>query len=152
MHQSGWDDSDYNQDNFATRYFPKNEIVPDYHLITAADGSVKTTANDFSKYMQEILKGVQGNGTLLSAKSYQELTRINSKGTSDHAIFWKINKDGTLNHNGADPGVFTITKINPHENIGYYLVTNMSAYMDKELIESIKHVLKTLKNHKWSMN
>jgi len=66
MTQSGWDNTDYNQQNFASRYYPGNEVVPDYHLITTADGGVRTTANDFAQYMQEMLKGAKGDGTLLT--------------------------------------------------------------------------------------
>jgi len=149
MLQSSWSKSKINKSSFATRYLPNNIVVPDYHLVTKADGAIVTNTTDMANYISEMLNGFNGNGEILSAKHYKEMFTIKEFKNKGVAIFWSENKSGNLQHSGADPGILTILAINPKKNIGLFFMTNISADEDDELIKSVKKIFQILKGHNW---
>jgi CubicO group peptidase (beta-lactamase class C family) len=149
MHNSWWKINDTNRKDFASRYFPNNIKVPDYQLITKADGAIITSTNDMANYISEMLNGINGKGKLLSKQAYKTLFTLEVHGGKKEAIFWSSNKLGNPQHSGADPGVLTVLALNPAKNIGVFLMTNISADEDKGLMHSIKEILRALKRHNW---
>ncbi|MEX0273094.1 MAG: serine hydrolase domain-containing protein [Flavobacteriaceae bacterium] len=150
MNTTSWALTDANRDLFAKRYLPDDILVPDYHLITTADGGLLTNTTDFGKYLMEMLNGAKGNGTILSRESYAEMFTRVSFGKESSGVFWGINENGVLNHSGGDPGIVSLCAINPKRNVAAFIMTNVSADEDKELLKSLIRVWKALKEHQWN--
>ncbi|WP_438424539.1 serine hydrolase domain-containing protein [Aquimarina macrocephali] len=150
MDATGWSFNDVNMQNHATLYYAKDFEVPKYSLVTKADGGLITSNSDFSKYLIEMMRGYQGKGKLLSAASYKEMFRFQSKhGEIKEAmggIFWDINDNKTIGHTGGDPGIITACMFDPIKNRGYYLVTNTSEEFNINIERSIEKIWKTLIN------
>ncbi len=147
MKQTGWDEQAFLSENFAQRYYPGDVEVPDYWLVTRADGGLYTNANDFAQYMIEMLNGAQGHGELLSSDSYQEMFRRVVFDKESSGVFWSINDKLQPNHSGGDPGILTVTSLRPKLNRAFFFMTNISADEDKRLMKSVKKVLKAVSNH-----
>ena len=149
MDKTSWELTDNIREDFAVRYFPGNIPVPDYHLITTADGGLITSTQDMGNYLIEILKGANGKGTILSQDSYKEMFKRTKLGSESSGIFWGVNEDGVLNHSGSDPGVLSILAIYPKRGVGVFIMTNDSADESKKMMVAIKQIWETIKKHNW---
>ncbi|MFC5047014.1 serine hydrolase domain-containing protein [Aquimarina hainanensis] len=149
MEKTAWKINDNNREEFASRYVTKNTMVPAYHLITSSDGGLITNTDEFGEYLKEIIRGRNGEGTILSKASYEEMFTRTEIGKESSGIFWGVNEKGTLNHSGSDPGVVSIAAINPSRNVGVFLMTNISADEDKQLMGAVLEIWTTLKHHRW---
>ena len=127
MTQTSWDYKTTSNDDFVTRYFTKTQVVPNYYLITKADGGLYTSTNDFSLFMIEMINGYKDKGTILSKESYD--TMFSNQFTHDNGfstgIFWDRDKDGGFKHDGGDPGVTTIASYNDTKDRGLIFYTNI---------------------------
>lgn len=132
MTETSWGEELIDNSALATKYLNgEGTVIPEYELITKADGAIITSSHDFTKYLQEMLRGYQGNGTLLKPESYKLLftRKVYKKGAC--GIFWDISEHGYASHNGGDPGVFTNTEIKPKKDIGVFIMTNGTIDMGK---------------------
>ncbi len=129
MTQTSWDYSTTANDDFASRYFTKTQVVPNYYLITKADGGLYTSTNDFSLFMIEMINGYKDKGTILSKESYDIMfsSQFAYNDELSIGIFWERNKDGGFKHDGSDPGVTTIASYNDAKDRGLIIFTNIDA-------------------------
>ena len=149
MNASTWELSEKDADKFASRYFNKELRVPDYTLVTKADGGLITNTTDFGKYLMEMLKGLHQEGTLLSKSSYKEMFERKEIGEMASGIFWDVTIDGKPYFSGSDPGVLTHTSINPYDNIAAFFMTNIGAEMVEDVQQAISDIHEVLKAHQW---
>lgn len=130
MINTAYDRSQISQDLLATLYISKAYELPEYSHSSYPDGFVNTSNEALTKYLLEMIKGVNGSGTLLSKESYQSLfTRLSPNNMEEgeiHAVFWDLTTDGRIEHNGGDPGISTILSFNPITNSGYIAMCNTS--------------------------
>lgn len=150
MDATGWGFNDVNMLNHATLYYTKDFKVPRYSLVTKADGGLLTNTSDFSKYLIEMIKGYNGKGKLLSAASYKEMFSLQTKHDAIKeamgGIFWDIYDNGTIGHDGGDPGIVTNCLFDPIKNKGYYFMTNTSGEFDRRIEKSIEEIWNKLIN------
>lgn len=152
MTNTKWNSSDYRPRNMVTKYLNKGLSIPDYYLITSADGGLITNTNDFAKYLIEMMKGSKNIGTLLSNSSYKTMfTRKEFVGDSS-GIFWGISSTGNPNHYGSDPGVITMTSISKKKDIAVFFMTNLDLDANNGAMKSIIKILKAIKVHNWNNN
>lgn len=145
MTNTGWDLTSLNKEKYASKYFNGEGLkVPEYELVTKADGGLITSSDDFGKYLQEMLKGYYGEGTLLSKKSYKEMYTRNVANIEKCGIFWEISDKGNPNHNGGDPGVFTNTVIMKDKEFGIFIMCNGTEQMNK-----VQEIFNTVLTHKF---
>ncbi|WP_128755255.1 serine hydrolase domain-containing protein [Aquimarina sediminis] len=149
MKTTSWELTDDKDEDFVRRYFSRNVSIPDYHLITLADGGLITSTNDMGNYLGEMLNGAKGKGSILSQESYQEMFTRTKIGSESVGVFWEVNENGVLTHSGSDPGVLSIMAINPERNVGAFIMTNCSVDEDQKLMSNIQKVWNTLKLHNW---
>ena len=149
MQNSSWSKNNDNNPIFATRYLPIDIVVPDYELITKADGGIITNTSDMGNYISEMLNGIDNKGNLLSSDSYRTVFSSKKFVNAKSGIFWSENKSGNPQHSGGDPGILTVLVINPSKNIGLFFMTNISADEDENLINSVKQIFQVLKNYDW---
>jgi CubicO group peptidase (beta-lactamase class C family) len=138
MTHSGWDYTDVDFDNVSTLYNDPKTPIPHYTLITYPDGGFLTSIHDLALYLNELIKGYSGKGTLLTPKSYQELftpqlseahfeERDATNPYDDEyntGIFMGFSAMDNIGHTGGDPGVSTMLFFNPKEKIGRILFIN----------------------------
>ena len=129
MTQTSWDYKTTSNDDFVTRYFTKTQVVPNYYLITKADGGLYTSTNDFSLFMIEMINGYKDKGTILSTESYDTMfsSQFSLNEEFSTGIFWDRNKDGGFKHDGSDPGVTTIASYNDTKDRALIIFTNVEA-------------------------
>ncbi|PQJ79276.1 serine hydrolase domain-containing protein [Polaribacter porphyrae] len=145
MNNTGWDLNNLDVSKYAIKYFNgKGLIVPDYDLITNADGALITSSNDFSKYLQEVLKGFNGNGTLLNNTSYKEIFTKNNDKIGNSGIFWEISNKGNPNHSGGDPGILSNTVLMKDKKIGIFMMCNGVDQSKRKNIKALQNIFNTL--------
>jgi CubicO group peptidase (beta-lactamase class C family) len=134
--------SSWNRNNTNTKlYHDADTVYVDYYNLDYPSGGLVTNSTDMSKYLTELIKGFNGNGTLLSEKSYNELfnpefsneyseetfpenENIFTKIKYDKGVFMGIAPKGFIGHTGADPGTVTFMFFNAKTNLGFVFITN----------------------------
>jgi CubicO group peptidase (beta-lactamase class C family) len=128
MAHSGWKLDVRNLTNMAKPYYEGGKAFPMYSWITYPEGGLRTSTADLSKYLIGIMKGYNGDTTLLSPASFK--TMFTKQFTNENpplgiklthrnkGIFWNLYNDGTIGHDGDDPGVSTFLFFNPATGLG----------------------------------
>lgn len=137
MNDTHWSYLNADSSHFASLYMPNKTKIPHYSLITYPDGGLVTNVNDLSKYLMEMIKGINGESKLLTLSSFKEmmsnqLTKENfPEGNFEvhKGLIWDVSKDGNnIGMNGADPGVFTYVLFTTEGNAGIIIFFNISFY------------------------
>lgn len=114
MDHSGWHVSDMDLKKHAYLYLDLKNRFPLYDLVTYPDGGLKTSPEDLSKYLMAISRY---DKKLLTEASYQAM--FTAQFSKEHppkninltyrnkGIFWNLYTNGTIGHDGDDPGVGT---------------------------------------------
>ena len=111
-----------------TRYYKEDLMpFPGYTLITAPDGGIYSTVSDLTKFLQEIMKGYQGNGTLLQPSAYATMLQSNLDTDSfPDALCWDLSVPCCIGHAGNDFGTSTLMYFEPKTGVGRILFANVS--------------------------
>jgi len=137
-----WNFDKVSKENLTSLYLSNGLKIPHYSLITYPDGGLFTNINDFSLYLQEMIRGINGDSFLLKQTSYKimmsnQLTSENfPNGNFDNSkgILWTVNKDeDNISSNGSDPGIATYTLFTTQGNIGIVMFTNSNFDENKRL-------------------
>jgi CubicO group peptidase (beta-lactamase class C family) len=140
MDDSGWHFSDINFKNYSKLYADPKTVLPFYSIVTYPDGNFITSVNDLSLYLTELIKGYNGNGTILNKESYKEFfrpqlevhnfTERNERNPYNESynvgIFMGFGYSGYIGHTGGDPGIASMLFFDPKNNIGRILIVNTS--------------------------
>ncbi len=103
MSRSGWDIDQYKSIEKSSLYFMGYKI-PEYELITKADGGFLTTIDEFTTYFQTMMKGYAGDDNILQHESFVEMMNNYSDKVPNAGLFWEI-YDQNIGHAGGDPGI-----------------------------------------------
>jgi len=128
MNETWWDNTKVPTGRMATRYYNRAATIPDYHLITRADGGVITTVSDLRLFAIEMIRGHEGNSPLLSEASFKTMfsEQFNQDGQSI-GIIWELGASGGFRHDGGDPGVTTNLSYNATRKRAMIMFTNVEA-------------------------
>lgn len=140
MSSSGWSSKDIDTTKQSRLFANKEMVLAEYSLITYADGGFITSNNDLGLFLTELMKGYNGNGTLLNKESYKTLFKKQKFPNVDTGEkfgvfiefsneFMKI-KENLIGHNGSDPGVTTAMYFNPKTETGKILLVNTDSDFD----------------------
>lgn len=146
--------------NHVKLYNSNNQFYPLYSEITYPDGSLKSTIEDLSKYLIEMILGYNGNASLLSPNSFKtlfekqfsedNLPKNNDPKEPNSGVFWRYRKNGLIGHTGSDVGVATFMFFNPETGTGRIFLTNseiensFDGTANKKLIEQFSTIWKVL--------
>lgn len=131
MDHSGWHVPDMDLKNHAVLYLDQKSRFPLYDLVTYPDGGLKTSPEDLSKYLITIARH---DKKLLTEASYQAM--FTPQFSKEHppkninltyrnkGIFWNLYTNGTIGHDGDDPGVGTYLFFNTTTGKGGLFLTN----------------------------
>lgn len=157
MNASGWSFNNINLKNHSKLYMNSETEIPFYSLVTYPDGGLLTSVNDLGKYLNELIKGYSGEGTLLSKDSYQELFKeqlnehhfiernANNEFDDEYnsGIFMGFTPINYIGHTGSDPGVATYLFFDPNTKIGRILLVN-TELSDEKAKQEFKAIWKVL--------
>ncbi len=149
MKASGWRFKEVTCSNYSRLYERPDQVLPFYALVSYPDGNFITSVHDLSLYLNELIKGFNGKGTILSPESYREYFRQQLK--AEHfteretdnpysenynvGIFIGFGPTGYIGHTGGDPGVASMLFFDPKTNTGRILVVN-TAIADKKGVKT----------------
>lgn len=142
MQHSGWHQEDFDA-KVKSRLYPLYLRIPEYELITLADGGFITSVEDFSKYLAAVMRGYNGEDNILTAESYRKLLKENI--LRDHGVFWNVQEYGNENyigHTGGDPGVNTLAFFDITTNLGYICFTNTDTETGEEIDVALEIMMK----------
>jgi CubicO group peptidase (beta-lactamase class C family) len=140
LRDSGWRFADVDFSRYSRLYQSLTVPLPYYGLTTYPDGGFISSVADLSKYLRELIRGYQGQGTVLRPESYRELFRPqlaasnfeqrnerNPYGESYNVgVFMGFGYTGFIGHTGGDPGVVALLFFDPKSGIGRLLLLNTS--------------------------
>jgi CubicO group peptidase (beta-lactamase class C family) len=137
MRSSTWHGEHLADTAISRLYRTRTEAYPRYFCATYPDGGMVTSAEDFAKYMAELVKGSRGAGTLLSKESYAEyfleqlvdsqfVDRATGPFTDEHnmGITVGFSSEGYFGHTGGDPGLFSMFFVERKTGLGRYMIVN----------------------------
>lgn len=157
MRDSGWNFGEVDFARYSRLYQSPTVAQPYYGLTTYPDGNFITSVADLSRYLRELIRGYQGQGTVLKAASYRELfrpqlaagnfeQRKEGNPYSDSyntGLFMGFSYNGFIGHTGGDPGVVTLMFFEPKSGIGRFILLNTSI-IDKAGGATLYKILDTL--------
>ena len=128
MESSTWNLEEVDQEKEIVYY---NEIlneVPRYKLVSYPDGGLYSSVSDLTKYLQEMMKGYDGEGRLLTTESYQEMmTQQYDDEELPDGLCWDLAMGVDLiGHAGNDYGTSTLAYFSPSTGVGRILFSNIS--------------------------
>jgi CubicO group peptidase (beta-lactamase class C family) len=177
MTGSDWFYNDNNAKQYATLYEINTPEVPqltklintdnslkDYCCITYPDGSLKTSVNDLSKYLQAMIKGYAGANTLLADSFYKKMFAKQFTATDmptnmdkneiNRVIFWSYTKKDQLRHTGSDAGVFAFISFDPATKVGRVMTMNaaLEGGDNEKAVKSFYKILEALNKYEESIS
>ncbi|NHF60696.1 beta-lactamase family protein [Flavobacteriaceae bacterium TP-CH-4] len=153
MSHSFWALDAVPKDVLASLYLSNGLKIPHYELITYPDGGLFTNISDFSVYLMEMIKGINGESSLLSTTWYTEMMQNQLTGKNfpkgsfetSKGLMWSVNPEGdNISVNGADPGVMSYTLFTTQGNVGIVIFMNKTIYDNEELESAFKAIRATL--------
>lgn len=160
MNDSGWGFDKVNMDQYSVLYSENQTPYPLYRLITYPDGGLISSVSDLGKYLNELINGYNGKGTILTPQSYEELFQP-QLGDSyfeerdpdnpyndeyDMGIFMGISGQGNIGHTGGDPGVSTFMFFNEESLTGQVVFLNTS--LSQESFDSFVKIWTALEQYR----
>jgi len=159
MQATGWSFDAIDVAQHTQLYTEEGEVLPNYALVTYPDGGLLTNLDNFGRYLQELMRGHAGEGTLLTPDSYTQLftqqlpikevpkdpNRYDDEFNS--GIFMGFSPVGWIGHTGGDPGVSTFMFFDPKTQLGHVVMFNTSLSresIDQQLIPIFKAIEKVL--------
>ena len=138
LRDSGWRFSDVNFAHYSRLFQSPAVAFPYYGLTTYPDGGFISSVADLGKYLHELIRGYQGQGTVLRPASYRELYRPQLAASNfeqrnernpysesyNVGVFMGFGYTGFIGHTGGDPGVVSLLFFDPKSGIGRVLLLN----------------------------
>lgn len=140
MNDSGWKYESVSLNSLSRLYENPKTVLPYYESITYPDGGLMSSVSDLSKFLAELIKGYNGQGSILNKESYKvyfepqlsasNFTERNERNPYNESynvgIFIGFGYTGYIGHTGGDPGVISILFFDPKNNTGRIMLFNTS--------------------------
>jgi CubicO group peptidase (beta-lactamase class C family) len=138
MRDSGWNFAEVAFARCSRLYQSPYVPLPYYGQATYPDGGFLSSVADLSQYLRELIRGYQGQGTLLRPASYREyfqpqlmashFEERNERNPYSESynvgIFMGFGYTGFIGHTDGDPGVVALMFFDPKTGIGRILLMN----------------------------
>ncbi|MEO0339419.1 MAG: serine hydrolase domain-containing protein [Bacteroidota bacterium] len=163
MNASGWRFEDTEEATQSRLFAYKDMMICKYSESSYPSGQFMTSSQDLALFLQELIRGYKGNGTLLSESGYELLFSKKTFGDRTYGCFleytgdWMDIEDNIIGHNGADFGVFTGMYFNPERGTGKIMLSNTDTdfYDNLDVWPETKAVWKALIEYEkqaWEIN
>ncbi len=127
-----------------------DQLVPEWHLVTWADGGLNSSCNDLSKWLVAILKASRGEKGMLETAAVQRMLapQFNdsfqpeevSDAEPNQGLFWQHKRNGGVGHTGGDPGLAAYVWLDLDANRGKVLLTNGDIEASPQALKTFKSV------------
>lgn len=135
---SSWFVKSIKPGNLAQLYYNAQINFPLYDIVSYPDGGLKTNSMDLSKFLRDMMNGLDGKSAVLKPASFRQMftpqfntlappARI-SLSKRNKGILWNLYTNGTIGHDGDDPGVSSFMVFNPATGRGGLFICNR--YLD----------------------
>jgi D-alanyl-D-alanine carboxypeptidase len=134
MTASGWRLTSKDLQKYARPYYNLTLSFPFYTLVTYPEGGLRTSTSDLSKYLIEIIKGYNSNSIILNNQAFKtmftpqftadDLPKNFSLAVRNKGIFWNLYNNGTIGHDGDDPGVSSYLFFDTKTGLGGIFICN----------------------------
>ncbi len=135
---------------------------PQYYMTNFPVSGLKSSINDLSLYLMEMIKAKHGKGSILKAETYKQLFRaapdVAGLNKSDSTIFngsfakstfWSITGEGYYEHFGGNVGIYSFLFFDPNSNTGAVGFCNLRDSDFGDLLSIVyKYQKKIAKIHK----
>lgn len=119
-----------------------------YTEATYADGGVRTTCLDLTKYLQAVLRTRAGmpsplNPAVVAMALAPQFRPGHLPSGLDHpnqGLFWSYNATTGIGHDGGDPGVTSFAYIAPHNDRGFVFIANESTDDNPSLLKGAQAI------------
>ncbi|WP_375559839.1 serine hydrolase domain-containing protein [Bernardetia sp. OM2101] len=156
MNHTAWRKSELNAALVSTQFFDKDTPLPAYTMTTYPDGSLLTSIEDMTVFMQEMIKAKTGQSSLLLSKeSYQLLfdkklearpKEMPSK-EDNYGVFWLWSTNGRIGHTGGDIGTTAFFGFDPATQSGSIVLINSNMEEAGDLaFEVVSEIVKAYKS------
>lgn len=159
MNSSGWSFETIDFQKHTTLYADPTTPLAHYKLITYPDGGLITSSSDLCRFLKELMKGYQNDGSILTDTSYTELftTQLTAENFTDRdeknpyndeyntGIFMGFSVKGYIGHTGGDPGVASYMFFDSTTMTGRILIINTD--IDKKGIGEFYDIWNALKEY-----
>jgi CubicO group peptidase (beta-lactamase class C family) len=136
LERSGWERAAFSDGTVAALYIAGHRL-PDYQLITCADGGFLTSVRDLTTLLREVMRGDAGGGKLLSPTGYRTLLGGAAGEVQGPGLFWDANAR-MAGHSGGDPGVSTFAYFKRDGSRGLVILLNSSDWeVSGEALEAV---------------
>ncbi|UUC46901.1 serine hydrolase domain-containing protein [Flavobacterium cerinum] len=158
LKDSGWKFNTIDFKKLSRYYQDPKILLPYYTMSSYPDGGFMTSIQDLSFYLQELIRGYNGKGKILSKESYREFFKpqLSAENFTDRptnnpynesynvGIFIGFGYTGYIGHTGGDPGVMSMLFFDPETNIGRIMMfnTNFSTQEGNQVFYKIWELLK----------
>ncbi|MEL6810517.1 MAG: serine hydrolase domain-containing protein [Bacteroidota bacterium] len=133
MNRSGWSRDQVDTENHITYYNDNYKAVPNFHIITYPDGGFYSSLEDLTKFMQEMMRGYYGEGTLLASSSYKEMFRSQFPDLETQTgLLWDLDQDCCVGHSGNDFGIAAMMYFYKEQGIGRIIFTNIDVQQEQQ--------------------
>ncbi|MEM7370758.1 MAG: serine hydrolase domain-containing protein [Bacteroidota bacterium] len=143
MTNAHWTFGEMVETDHAVGYFDNGAIVPPSYYIIYPAGGLRTSVSELGLYVQEMLRGMQGEGTLLSPSSYRIMFTTQFEGGDHPGVFWDTSPT-SINHNGGSQGTYNLLLLNKKNQIGKILMTNTHAHWFDHLENQFHSIWRTM--------
>ncbi len=130
MTQTTWFPDQVQSQNRTIHYLENDSIAPVYTLNTYPDGFVHSSVKDLTKFLQEMIRGYKGEGSLLSNEAYAKMFEQSNDEIPD-AVCWDMAIPCCVGHAGNDFGTATMMFFEKESGVGRILFTNKSLETDE---------------------
>ncbi len=131
MSSTSWFFEEVDTTRYSKLYYDELEL-PYYKILSYPDGGLITSSTDLGKFLVDLIRGFSGNGSILSAISYQEIFKsqleenaFTKKKNYNVGIFTeKELAYNVIGHTGGDPGTNTMLFFDTETKKGRVFVAN----------------------------
>ena len=152
MNSSGWRFEDITDTEQSRLFAYKDMMISKYSESSYPSGQFMTSSQDLALFLQELMRGHNGKGKLLSNSGYELLFSKKVFDGKTYGCFleyttdWLEIEDSMIGHNGADYGVFSGMYFNPERGTGKIMLSNTDTdfYDDLDVWPETKAVWRAL--------
>jgi CubicO group peptidase (beta-lactamase class C family) len=158
MRHTAWRVARLDRSNVSLQYWNRDNPLPFYTIATYPEGTLTTSVEDLTVFMQEMMKAQAGESDFLLTKaSYQVL--FDKKLTprppgmpekeDNYGVFWVWSTSGRIGHTGGDIGSTTFLGFDPNTRTGSILLINSNVVeVDEEDGISAAHLAEIVRAYK----
>jgi CubicO group peptidase (beta-lactamase class C family) len=124
MQNTSYAYADLNMDKVVRRYWENYQQIEPYRQLHFPAQSLKTTMEDYSRFLIAYMNGGIYKGTrILKESTINHILRINNP-ASGTCLLWLKNLGNWYGHSGGEPGVATYVEFYPEKKAGLIIFSN----------------------------